>query len=135
MVKSSQPHTCTCAPKSIDLSCANTCCSQAKPSCDEQAIVETCDDHIASENDDLKREVEMLKMELSWLKSKCHVQPSQDNLDNMVNKLENGATVTCSKLPLTDLTKSHHKSSMYKIKKKTHVKCFECSTMGHFSSE
>jgi hypothetical protein len=27
MVKSSEPHTCTCAPHSIDLSCANSCCS------------------------------------------------------------------------------------------------------------
>jgi hypothetical protein len=34
MVKFSQPHTCTCAPHSIDLSCANSCWSQAKPSCD-----------------------------------------------------------------------------------------------------
>jgi hypothetical protein len=25
-VKDSQPHTCTCAPSSIDLSCANSCC-------------------------------------------------------------------------------------------------------------
>jgi hypothetical protein len=29
-VKNSQPHTCTCAPQSINLSCANTCCSHAK---------------------------------------------------------------------------------------------------------
>jgi hypothetical protein len=40
----------------IDLSCANSCCSQAKPSCDEHVPVETCDDLIASENDELKRE-------------------------------------------------------------------------------
>jgi hypothetical protein len=30
----------------------------------------------------------MLKMELSRLKGKCHVQPSQDNRDHMVKKLE-----------------------------------------------
>jgi hypothetical protein len=55
-VKDSQPHTCTCAQPSIDLSCANSCCSQAKPSCDEHVLVETCDSLIANENDELKRE-------------------------------------------------------------------------------
>jgi hypothetical protein len=38
-VKDSQPHTCTCAQPSIDLSCTNSCCSQAKPSCDEHVRV------------------------------------------------------------------------------------------------
>jgi hypothetical protein len=93
-VKFSQPHTCTCAPHSIDLYCANSCCSQAKPSCDEHILVETCDSLISSENDKLKRENEMLKMELSRLKGKGHVQPSQDNHDHMVKKLEKGSTVT-----------------------------------------
>jgi hypothetical protein len=51
MVKSSQPHTCTCAPYSINLSCANSYCPKAKPSCDEHILVETCDNLIASEND------------------------------------------------------------------------------------
>jgi hypothetical protein len=55
-VKSSQPHTCTDAPYFIDLSCANSCDSQAKSSCDEHILVETCDSLIASENDELKRE-------------------------------------------------------------------------------
>jgi hypothetical protein len=55
MVKFSQPHTCTCAPHSIDLSCANSGCSQAKPSRDEHVIVKTCYSLIASENDELKR--------------------------------------------------------------------------------
>jgi hypothetical protein len=63
-VKSSQPHICTCALHSIDLSCANSCDSQAKPSCDEHVLVETCDSLIASENNELKRGNEMLKMEL-----------------------------------------------------------------------
>jgi hypothetical protein len=40
-VKDSKPHTCTCAPPSIDFSCANSCCSQAKPPCDEHILVET----------------------------------------------------------------------------------------------
>jgi hypothetical protein len=73
MVKSSEPHTCTCAPHSIDLSCANSCCSQAKPSFDEHVPVESCDNLIASENDELKKEIEMLKMELTQLKDKGHI--------------------------------------------------------------
>jgi hypothetical protein len=55
-VKFSQSHTCTCAPHSIDLSCANSCCSQAKPSCDEHVLVRTCDSLIAIKNNKLKRE-------------------------------------------------------------------------------
>jgi hypothetical protein len=39
-VKDSQPHTCTCAPHSSDLSCANSCCSQSKSSCDEHILQE-----------------------------------------------------------------------------------------------
>jgi hypothetical protein len=76
MVKFSQPHTYTCAIHSINLSCTNACCSQAKLSCDEHVLIETCDSLIVSENDELKRENEMLKMELSQLTDKCHVQPS-----------------------------------------------------------
>jgi hypothetical protein len=72
-VKFSQSHTCTCAPYYIDLPCANSCCSQAKPSCDENVLVETCDSLIASENDEFKRENEVLKMELSRLKGEGHV--------------------------------------------------------------
>jgi hypothetical protein len=133
-VKSSQFHTCTCAPHSIDLSYANSCCSQAKPSCDGHILVETCDNLIASENDELKREVEILKMELSRLKSKGYVQPSQYNCDYMVKKLEKGSIVTYAKLPQTKLNKSYEMMDKQKIKKKAHVKCFECSTLGHFSS-
>jgi hypothetical protein len=132
IVKDSQPHTCTCPQPSIDLSCANSCCSQAKPSCDEHVLVETCDSSIASENDELKRENEMLKMELSRLKGKGHVQPSQDNHDHMVKKLENGSTVTCAKLPQINLKTSYQKVDKPKMKKKVQVKC---STLGHFSSE
>jgi hypothetical protein len=70
-----------------------------KPSCHEHVLVKTCDSFIASENDELKRENEMLKMELSRLKGKGHVQPSQDNRGHMVKKLVKGSTVTCAKLP------------------------------------
>jgi hypothetical protein len=134
-VKFSQPHTYTCAPHSIDLSCANSCCSQAKPSCDEHVFVETCDSLITSENDELKRENEMLKMELSRLKCKGHVQPFQDNHDYIVKKLGKGSIIICAKLPQINLKTSYQKFNKTKIKKKAHVKCFECSSLGHFSSE
>jgi hypothetical protein len=134
-VKDSQPHTCTCAQPSIDLSCANSCCSQANPSCNEHVHVETCDSFVGSENDELKRENEMLKMELSQLKGKGHVQPSQDNRDHMVKKLEKGSTVTCAKLTQINLKTSYQKVDKPKMMKKAQVKCFECSTLGHFSSE
>jgi hypothetical protein len=96
-VQDSHPHTCTCAQPSIDLSCANSYYSQAKLSCDEHVLVETYDSLIASENDELKRENEMLKIELSRLKGKCHVQSSQDNRDHMVKKLEKGSAITYAK--------------------------------------
>jgi hypothetical protein len=75
-VKDYKPHTCTCAPPSIDLSCATSCCSQAKPSCDEHVLVEIYDSFIAGENGEIKRENEVLKMKLSLLKDEGHVQPS-----------------------------------------------------------
>jgi hypothetical protein len=90
---------------------------------------------IASENDELKRENEMLKMELSRLKGKSHVQQSQNNHDHMVKKLKKGSTVTCTKSPQINLKTSYQKVDKLMIKKKAHVKCFECSTLGHFSSE
>jgi Pyruvate/2-oxoacid:ferredoxin oxidoreductase delta subunit len=118
MVKDCQPHTYTCSRPSIDLSCASS-----------------YDSLITSENDEPKRENEMLKMELSRLKGKDHVQPSQDNRDHMVKKLEKGSTVTCAKLSQINLKTSYQKVDKPKIKKKSQVKCFDCSTLGHFSSE
>jgi Pyruvate/2-oxoacid:ferredoxin oxidoreductase delta subunit len=81
------------------------------------------------------RENEMLKMELSRLNGKGHVQPSQDNRDHMVKKLEKGSTITCDKLPQINLKTSYQKVDQPKIKKNAQVKCFECSTLGYFSSE
>jgi hypothetical protein len=104
-VKDSQAHTCTCAQPSIDLSCANSFCSQGKPSCDEHVLVETCDSFITSENDELKRENEMVK------------------------KLEKESTVTCAKLPQIYLKTYYQKVDKPKIKKKAQIKCFKCSTL------
>jgi hypothetical protein len=134
-VKNSKLHTCTCAPPYIDLSCANSCCSQVKPSCDEHILVETYDSFMVNENDELKNENEMLKMELSRLKDKSHVQPYQDNHDHMVKKIEKGSTVICAKLPQINLKTSYQKIDKNKIKKKARVNCFECSTLRYFSSE
>jgi hypothetical protein len=69
------------------------------------------------------------------LKGKGHVQPSQDNYDHVVKKLEKGSTITYAKLPKINLKTSYQNVDKPKIKKKAHVKCFECSTLGHFSSE
>jgi hypothetical protein len=120
---------------SIDLSYANSYCSQVKSSCDEHVLVKICDSLIASENDELKRENKMLKMELSQLKGKGHVQPFQDNSDHMMKKLKKGSTITYTKLPQINLKTSYQKVDKLKIKKKAHVKCHECSILRHFSSE
>jgi hypothetical protein len=53
----------------------------------------------------------------------------------MVKKFEKGSTVTCAKLPQINLKTSYQKVNKPMIKKKAHVKCFECSTLGHFSFE
>jgi cell division protein FtsB len=54
--------------------------------------VETCDDQIAQENDHLRREIKKLELEVNKLKNQAKVQPSQDNHNNMVKKLENEKT-------------------------------------------
>ena len=76
--------------------------------CHENVFVESCDDLIAKENDELKQEVERLMKDLARLKGKrieSNVQPSQDNHEDIVKKLEKGSTVTCSKC--------HHKGHKY----------------------
>jgi hypothetical protein len=53
----------------------------------------------------------------------------------MVKKLEKGSIVTCAKLPQINLNTSYQNVDKTKIKNKAHVKCFECLTLGHFSSK
>ena len=80
----------------IDESCSNPCNEKYY----ENIVVESCDDLIAKENDKLKQEVERLMKNLYRLKGKGierNVQPSQDNREDMVKKLEKGSTVTCLK--------------------------------------
>jgi type IV secretory pathway VirB4 component len=70
--------------------------SQASQSSIEHALVESCDDLIAKENDELKQEVEKIQKDLYVLKEKSKVHTSQENREDMVKKLEKGSTVASS---------------------------------------
>jgi len=93
-------------------------------------FVESCDDFIAQENKDLMCEVKRLKEEVTKLKGKGQVRPSQDNRDPVVKKLEMGSNFTSS------AHQQGQKSIKYKIpRKKTleHIKCFKCLEKGHYA--
>jgi cell division protein FtsB len=98
LVKFLQPLTpiCTCSLFSNEFACNKPCCTQASQSSIEHVFVETFDDLIAQENDELKQEVEKIKRDLYVLKEENQVQPFQDNRDDVVKKLEKGSTVTSS---------------------------------------
>jgi hypothetical protein len=68
-------------------------CAQSQRSNVEQVLVESCDDAISKENDNLKLEVKRFEQKVSMLEKQAKVQPSQDNRRNTVNKLEKGKTV------------------------------------------
>jgi hypothetical protein len=87
---------CTCSLVNNEFACTKPCCSQASQSSIEHVFVESCDDLVAQENDELKQEVEKLKRDLYVLKEESQVQPPQDNRDNRVKELEKGSTVTSS---------------------------------------
>jgi hypothetical protein len=91
-------------------SCIDLIHESCSPSCNENVVVETCNSLIGKKNDELKQEVKWLRERLASLMGKgksdeeqvhisqdmkSKVQPSQDNRDPMVKKLEKGATVTC----------------------------------------
>jgi hypothetical protein len=59
-----------------------------------QVSVETSDEVVAQENDQLKLEVMRLEQMVSELVKQAKVRPSQDNRRNMVNNLEKGSTIT-----------------------------------------
>jgi hypothetical protein len=92
-LKSQQPHSCTCIQIETILPCANACCSSTSKSSFELKFTGTKDDTCQ----ELKEENERLKISLTQLKGKCTAQPSQDNHDHMVKKLETGSTVACTK--------------------------------------
>jgi hypothetical protein len=93
-------------------SCIDLIDESFSPSCHENVVVESYDYLIGKENDELKQEVKWLRERLPNLMGKGkndeeqvdisqdmknQVQPSQDNRDPMVKKLEKGTTVTCYK--------------------------------------
>jgi hypothetical protein len=94
-------------------------------------IAESCDVFITQENDDLMQEVEKLKKQVAKLKGKEKVQPSQDNREPMVKKLEKKIIVTRS------IFQQSHKINDHKISDKMkldHIKCCKCSHMGHYAT-
>jgi hypothetical protein len=158
LVKSIQPlyHTCTCSQVQVNLSCANNCLSQASQSSIEHVLVESCDDLIAEESDKLKQEVEKLQKDLYVLKEKRKVQPSQDNRESMVKKLEKGSTATRSTPHQHTMThknkiqekskvgqnKSQYRSIKYKTQEPLSKKprnsnkwrvCYKCREKRHFA--
>jgi hypothetical protein len=93
-------------------SCIDLIDESCSPSCIENVFAETYDSLIGKKNDELKQQVKWLRERLTILMGKgkhdeehvdisqdmkSKVQPSQDNRDPMVKKLEKGATVTCYK--------------------------------------
>ena len=92
-------------------------------------FVESCDDFIAQENEELMHEVKRLKEEVIKLKEKEQVRP-QDNRDSMVKKLEKCSNITSSN-PQQD-----QKSIKHKILRKKylgHIKCYRCLKKGHYA--
>ena len=97
---------------SINKSCSPPC----NETCVKNVVVESCDNTIAKENDELKQEVDRLMKDLVKLKGKsdeCKSQPPQDNRPKMVKKLAEGETVTCY-----SCKQKGHKSYECKNKKK-----------------
>jgi hypothetical protein len=132
-VKHFQPPTqkCTCSLNSINFICANVCCSQGQQSNIEQINVDSCNDLIAEENDLLKLEVQRLECEMVKLEGKPLVQPTQDNHDHMVKRLELGTTITRPSSQQKHL--SFHHKRQEKVKDLKHIKYFKCSDMGHYA--
>jgi hypothetical protein len=83
-LKSQQPHACTCVQIETILPYDNVGCSPASKSFFELEFP-GIDDIVYQE---LKEANERLRMSLTQLKGKCIAQPSQDNRDDMVKKLE-----------------------------------------------
>jgi hypothetical protein len=92
-LKSQQPHSCTRIQIETKLPCANACCPSTSKSSFELEFAGTKDDIYQN----LKEENERLKISLTQLKGKCIAQPSQDNREHMVKKLETETTVACTK--------------------------------------
>jgi hypothetical protein len=125
-LKSQQPHSCTCIQIETILPCANACCSSKSKSSFELEFPGTKDDTCQKLEDENMR----LRMSLTQLKGKCTAQPSQDNRDHMVKKLETGTTVACTK-SLEENVKELRIAKRKEQKKKinTSTKSLNCASM------
>ena len=113
-------HSLTSTPSQLNISCTNECAPQASQSSIELNLIE---------NIELKEEVQRLKKNVIRLKGKEKAQPSQDNRDNMVKKLEKGSNLASSKAQ----QKNHISSKANTTKSKKHGKrmCYGCGLYGH----
>ncbi|EEE62689.1 hypothetical protein OsJ_17492 [Oryza sativa Japonica Group] len=109
-VKSYEPHV------QVNLTCANPCFPQANMS-----LSTICDLDCVG-----KREKQMDHGLV------CIAQPSQDNREGMVNKLEKGSTVACTKIHQRDIKSinDHTKERNQKMIKSS-ITCFKCKKVGH----
>jgi hypothetical protein len=86
----------------------NAICAQSQHFNIEQVLVESCDEAIGRENDNLRLEVMRLEQKVSVLEKHAKAQPSQDNRRTMVNKLKKGKTVP-KLAPQQQMKPSHRK--------------------------
>jgi cell division protein FtsB len=129
-LKSQQPHSCTCIQIETILPCDNACCQSTSKSSFELEFAGTKEDTYQK----LKEENERLKMSLTQLKGKCITQPSQDNRDHMVKKLETGTTVACTKSLEENVKDSRIAKRKEQKKKSSKLEdrlCYICRKKGH----
>jgi hypothetical protein len=86
----------------------NALCAQSQHVNVEQVLVESCDEAIWKENDNLKLEVKRLEQKVIMLEKQANAQPSQDNRINMVNKLKKKRTMP-KLVPQYQMKPTHHK--------------------------
>jgi hypothetical protein len=122
LVKSSQhlSHTLTCTPSQSNISCTNECASQASQSLIDLNLIE---------NIELKEEVKRLKKDEIRLMGKEKAQPSQDNRDNMVKKLEKDSNLASFKTQQENHTSINVTTT--KSKKQGKRLCYGCGLYGH----
>jgi hypothetical protein len=87
---------------------ANVLCVQSQYSNVEQVLVESCDEAIGKENDNLKLEVKGLEQKVNVLEKQAKTQPYQHNRRNMVNKFEKGKTMP-KLAPQQQMRPTYHK--------------------------
>ena len=123
-VKSSQPltHSLTSTPSQLNVSCTNECAPQASQSSkgkgkrrSAKSSKKKCN---LIENIELKEEVQRLKKDVIRFRGKEKAQPSQDNRNNMVKKLEKGSNLASFKTQ----QRNHISSKANTTKSKKHGK-------------